>query len=119
MESLPKHRAEKFKCPHCGVLSQQQWLNDELISSVANSIASSFYYDYRSRIPSYKQDAITEFINDLAPVNVKELRNFIPSKLSIGNCLTCKEVTLWLNGAIVYPKKSSILPSQSKNRQRD
>ena len=113
---MPKHMAEKFKCPHCGILSQQLWLNDELLSSGANSIVSRFYYDYRLRIASLKQDAVAEFMNNLAPVNVKELRNLIPSKLSIGNCLACKEVTLWVNGAIVYPKKSSMsLPNTDLN----
>jgi len=110
MELRPKCGVEKFQCPHCNVVSQQSWFSVETASESANRILNHVFYDYRSRIQDYQQDAIEQFIKHLEQANQRRLLHFIPKNFSVATCSTCNEITLWVDREIVYPRKTSVAP---------
>lgn len=112
-DNEPEYRSENFKCPHCKVTSQQMWFDQQLSSSIVNQIISHSYYEYRSGIVDYKQDAISAFINTNKAVVANGLKQYIPTALAVSTCATCNDITLWVNKEVVYPNKNSIAPPNS------
>ncbi len=110
MDLSPKYKADKFQCPHCQVTSQQTWFNVDSASSAANKIINHVFYDYRTTIQDFKQKAIAEFIERAVDANVRHMSEFVPLGFSVATCLTCNEISLWINQEIVYPKKTAIAP---------
>lgn len=110
MDLTPKYKSEKFLCPHCNVASQQQWFDVNSAVKAANSIVNHVFYDYRTHIKDYQQNAIAAFINEVENANTRHMSEFVPSGFSVATCSTCGEVSLWINREIVYPKKSPVAP---------
>ena len=110
MELSPRFRAATFQCPHCNVASQQSWFSTETASRSANRILSHVFYDYRSKIRDYQQNAIEEFLKHVEKANAIRMSQFVPENFSVATCATCNEITLWVNGEIVYPKTTSVAP---------
>lgn len=110
LEKRPKFGSQKFQCPHCQVISQQQWFDESNASGTIKKIINHIFYDYRTQIRDYQQDAIVDFISTIDKAFARDIRNFIPSRFSIATCTSCKDISLWVDREIVYPKKTSINP---------
>lgn len=110
MELSPKFGADTFRCPHCNVVSQQSWFSVETASHSANLILESVFYDYRSQIRDYQQDAIADFIKRVEQVNERRMSQFLPKNFSVATCSTCNKITLWVAREIVYPRTTSVAP---------
>ncbi len=63
MDLSPKHKSDKFQCPHCGIASQQTWFDKDSAATAADKIISNVYFEYRTNIQDYKQEAIAAFIH--------------------------------------------------------
>lgn len=110
MDFEPTYQSDKFKCPHCQVVSQQRWFNKNTASSAVNEIFNIVYYDYRTRIKDYEQRAIASFMKHVVDANSENMKDFIPSNFSIATCLICHDISLWVDREIVYPRKTTIAP---------
>lgn len=108
MDLSPKAGAEKFQCPHCGVVSQQTWFTTGTASSVANRILLDAFYSYRSELSDYQQDAIEGFMKRLIHANDDCMSRFFPDALAVATCSLCNETTLWVDGKIVYPREMPV-----------
>lgn len=43
MKHVPSLNADNFQCPHCKVVSQQTWFNQENVSEVIKSIETDCF----------------------------------------------------------------------------
>lgn len=109
-EQLPKFKNTQFKCPHCQVIAQQQWFDEQSASKTVIQIIKHLYYDYRMRTQDYQQKAIESFVKTITEEFSKGYRKFIPSKFAISTCEACGDLSLWVDQKIVYPKKITIAP---------
>ena len=48
---------------------------------------------------------MTSFLEELAPALEEDMQNYIPDKFSVTTCVSCKNISLWVDGELVYPKK--------------
>ncbi|MCB4758076.1 MAG: DUF4145 domain-containing protein [Sulfurovum sp.] len=110
MDINPKHKSDHFQCPHCQVSSQQTWFDIDSASDAANNILKHVFYDYRVKIQDYEQQAIQSFIQLVDTANKKHMHKFVPPELSTATCLSCNNISIWVNQKIVYPKKTNIAP---------
>lgn len=117
MELSPTFKSAKFQCPHCQVASQQVWFDSNSSSEATNKILNHVYYDYRSCIQSYEQEAIANFIKHVEAANRKHISEFVPKGFSIATCSSCGDISLWVNQKIVYPKKTGVTPPNKDMEQ--
>ncbi|MCG8488921.1 MAG: DUF4145 domain-containing protein [Chromatiales bacterium] len=117
MDLNPSFKSEKFICPHCNVASQQSWFDAVSASNAANQILDHLFYDYRMHIENYKQEAITGFIHEVKDANKRHLIEFVPKMFAIATCSNCSDITLWVDGELVYPQKNSITAPNSDMEQ--
>lgn len=110
MDHTPKLGKSNFQCPHCKVVSQQDWFDKRNATTVVQNIVNNTFLNYRSSIRDYHQEAIVKFLNRFYQENEKQLPNFIPSKFSISTCLTCSDISIWVEAKLVYPKQIAIEP---------
>lgn len=110
MDHTPRLGKSNFQCPHCKVVSQQNWFDKQNATTAVEEILNNTFLDYRSGIKDYYQDAIVNFLNRFYKENEKKLPNFIPSKFSLSTCLTCSDISIWVEGKLVYPKQIVIEP---------
>jgi len=113
----PSYKSEKFQCPHCQVVSQQTWFDTAVASESANKILKHTYFDYRSGIKDYQQNAIVDFMRHAENAYNKHMREFVPDGFSVATCSSCGELSLWVNKEIVFPKKISVAPPNSDMNQ--
>jgi hypothetical protein len=113
MKHVPSLNADNFQCPHCKVVSQQTWFNQENVSEVIKSIETDCFLNYRSQIRDLYQEAISKFLNVSFSNNRTQLPNFIPDNFSVATCSTCFNITLWISSNLVYPKQVAIDPPNS------
>ncbi|MFW1809996.1 DUF4145 domain-containing protein [Acinetobacter ursingii] len=111
MDHIPKLGKSNFKCPHCKVVSQQEWFDKCSATTVVEEIVNNTFLNYRSSIRDYHQEAITKFLQRFYQENKKQLPNFIPSQFSLSTCLNCLNITLWIENKLVYPKQVFIEPA--------
>jgi len=107
---MPKIKSNKFKCPNCQVVAQQRWFDKRLTTSAANRILDHVFYEYRSNVQDYTQDAIKKFIDHVEIANEREFHQFIPSKFSISTCHSCDDIAVWINENMVYPRNTLVDP---------
>jgi hypothetical protein len=88
LSTLPKYRGDKFQCPHCNVTAQQTWFDEDSASDAANKIIDHMFFDYRTRIQNYQQEAIAEFLDRLRAANQKHMSEFVPRDFSVATCLS-------------------------------
>lgn len=110
MSTIPKYRGDKFQCPHCHVTAQQTWFDEDSAAEAANKIINHIFFEYRTRIQTYQQEAISEFIDQLRDANQKHMSQFVPQGFSVATCLSCNEISLWVNQEMVYPKATLVSP---------
>lgn len=104
-EDNPKFKSHKFQCPHCQAISQQDWFDENLVSSTVNRIINNIFYKHRVNIQDYQQKAIANFLEFTYEELTKSLSNYIPSRFAISTCISCSNLSLWIDREIVYPKK--------------
>jgi hypothetical protein len=92
------------------VSSQQTWFDVDSASEATNKILNHVFYDYRTQIKDYKQDAIQSFIQLAEDANKRHMHEFVPENFSVATCSSCNNISLWVNQEIVYPKKTNIAP---------
>jgi hypothetical protein len=107
---IPEFKSKKFKCPNCKVVSQQRWFDSQLSSKAANSIIDNVFYEYRSSVRDYTQDAIKSFIEHVEIANDRQIRQFIPSKFAISTCQSCNDISVWVDAEMIYPRKTPVDP---------
>lgn len=113
MELLPTYESSKFKCPHCGVVSQQAWFRRGKAGEVANSLIDNAFLDYRARVRDYEQKAIANFVK-FAHESVNErMWAFVPKDVAIATCGLCGKATLWVDGKLVFPENIQAPPPNS------
>ena len=117
-EQEPKYRADNFVCPHCDVSSQQRWFEAGVASGIINNIIHGLYLDYRSHVSEYSQEEIAKFLQHVQGDIRKNIYSYIPKRFSIASCTNCNDVTLWLDGKLVFPRKTSI-PSPNEDMDED
>lgn len=110
MSEQPEYKHEKFKCPHCGVVSQQHWFDLRKVGGVVNEVIKNIYLDYRAGIQSYEQEAVSSFINMVNSEFSKKSQKYVPVKFAVATCVTCDDISLWVEKEIVYPKNTSLPP---------
>lgn len=110
MDHTPKIGKNNFQCPHCKVVSQQDWFDNSYGITVVHNIVKNTFLDYRSSIKDYHQEAIAKFLYRLNSEIEKQLPNFVPYNFSLGICSTCSNITLWVGEKLVYPKQVNIEP---------
>ena len=117
MDLSPKFRSEKYQCPHYQVASQQTWFDVDNASDSTNRILSHVFYDYRTQIKDYQQNAIAVFIQEVEAANDRHMSEFIPKGFSVATCSTCGEISLWVNKEIVYPSQTPVAPPNEDMEQ--
>ncbi|HEY3700178.1 MAG TPA: DUF4145 domain-containing protein [Spongiibacteraceae bacterium] len=108
MDLSPKFRGENFQCPHCQVASQQQWFDVNNAYDAANCILSDVFYSFRKDIRDYQQSAIEAFLAEATKANKRHMSGFIPDHFSVATCLSCEDISIWVEKEIVYPKKTPV-----------
>ena len=117
-ESNPKLMSNKFQCPHCKVVAQQKWFNENEASLIAHNIISHMFYDYRKGSQTYQQEAVEKFIKEIEKGFSVSYRKFIPSKFSISTCNSCNNISVWIDQEIVYPRKISVnMPNEDLSEE--
>jgi hypothetical protein len=117
LDLSPKFKSEKFQCPHCKVASQQAWFDVRSSSNAANQILNDVFYDYRTQIKDYQQDAIAKFIREVEAANKKHMPEFVPNDFSVATCSSCGDISLWVKQEIVYPKQTAVAPPNEDMEQ--
>lgn len=117
MDLSPKFKSEKFQCPHCQVASQQTWFDVDNSSDAANKILNHVFYDYRTNIKDYQQNAISTFIEQVEAANKRHMSEFVPKGFSVATCSSCGEISLWVSKEIVYPKQTAVAPPNQDMEQ--
>jgi len=105
-----KYRGDTFQCPHCGVVSQQQWFSNYELSRIIFKIYEHIYLDYRTHIQDYQQKAIQGFLGTAKEEFPNAINSLVPKSLSIATCQSCGKYSLWVEQEMVYPRKVSIEP---------
>lgn len=103
-------RSKKFRCPTCSVVSQQSWFDCAMAGKSVNQIISHVFYEYRTSIPDYYQEAIENFIQRVYSANQQHMSEFVPDHFSVATCLSCSAITLWIDEDLVYPKAVPVDP---------
>ena len=110
MKNSPSYKSDKFQCPHCQVTSQQRWFDLNSASDTVNAIIQHIFFDYRTGIKDYQQNAISSFLDAIKRDLSRNIQSFVPNKFSVATCASCKDVSLWISQEMVYPKKTSLPP---------
>jgi hypothetical protein len=109
----PKFRSEKFRCPTCTVVSQQSWFDVDVAAETANKIISHIFYEYRTTIPDYYQEAVAKFLEQVQVGNKRHMAEFVPNGFAVATCSSCSEITLWVHEELVYPKYTPVAAPNS------
>lgn len=108
MNKSPNYKGDKFRCPHCQVISQQKWFDSKTSGETISSIIQHIYFDYRTGISDYQQTAIASFLKSLESGFYRRLQAFFPSKISIATCASCGDLSLWVEQKMVHPRHISL-----------
>lgn len=106
----PMYKHDKFTCPNCGVVAKQNWIDYDLLRSLASDLYNEGFYDYRKQIQDFSQQAIEEFL-EFMQINYKNAyETFIPQELSISKCQSCGIIALWFLEKMVFPRMKLVAP---------
>jgi hypothetical protein len=79
-----------------------------MLSEHVIKIYEHIFLDYRGRVEDYKQNAIKTFLRYSKDIFPTQLNSALPSSLSIAQCHSCNNFTLWVDKKIVYPRSIPI-----------
>jgi len=99
---------KNFKCPHCNILSQQNWTNSSQFSDITKKVYRHHFLESRIRIQDYEQGVIEKFLTLMDKQLPNSINNYFPKEVSIANCQACNNFSIWVNETIVYPKQIPI-----------
>ena len=99
---------KNFQCPHCNILSQQNWTNSSQFSDITKKVYRHHFLEHRILIQDYDQDVIEKFLTLMDKQLPKSINNYFPKEISIANCQACNNFSIWINETIVYPKQLSL-----------
>ncbi|WP_245135874.1 DUF4145 domain-containing protein [Acinetobacter nosocomialis] len=117
MNFTPQYKSEKFQCPHCKTLSQQQWFDSDLVSNTFNETIKNTFFEYRTRIPSAYQEIIKKFIDNLSQINKTSITQYVPEKFAVATCSSCLNFTVWVDYNLIYPAEIYIDPPNTDMEQ--
>lgn len=106
----PTFNQEKFCCPHCNVLAQQNWFGKDNAAWAVNAILNHFWLEYRTSVPHYSQESFEKFKQRIERANKSEMGKFVPDKFSVASCSSCGNQTLWIDRELVYPRQMNVAP---------
>lgn len=110
VDRIPEYKSGSFRCPHCGAVAEQLWLERaSLLATILESLRQ-IYLDYRVDIIDYKQEAIEQFLGHAEGKLVHALARLFPGDLGVAVCRACSEYSLWVRKQMVYPRKASVEP---------
>lgn len=110
MEKSPSFGSSKYQCPHCKVTAQQDWFNATNAGSIIRETISHIYYDYRTGIKDYQQNAVSSFIETVNRYFERNIHSSIPKNFSVSTCISCKDISLWIDQKLVYPRNTNLPP---------
>ncbi len=116
MTDSPTFGARKFSCPHCSVLSQQDWFDATRGADVVGRLIQHIYLNYRLSVRDHQQQAIQGFLEELDNGFLRSFAGFVPEKIAVSTCQQCGEPALWFNKQLVFPKT---LAAQPPNQDLD
>lgn len=118
MNNELKYRGDKFQCPNCGVVAQQQWFGNYELIRIVFSIYEQIYLNYRTNIRDYEQNAIQTFLETAKGEFPNDINSFVPKSLSIATCQSCGKYSLWVEQEMVYPRTVSVeSPNKDLNEE--
>lgn len=88
----PKLNENSFICPYCKIETGHQFVSDRLVRHYQNS-----YYEFYA-VTNISQPCIKEELT-----------------LSISTCAKCKQIEIWINDDMVYPKIEEFGPEATKD----
>lgn len=107
---IPEYGSKKFQCPHCETVATQEWFTANNASSIATSILSDLYFNYRAGVDKYAQERVRTFVREVNSSFSNSFYKFVPNGFAVATCSSCDEFTLWVNKDIVFPKKTTLSP---------
>jgi hypothetical protein len=110
MDFNPTFGSDKFRCPHCTVVSQQTWFDSRRAAKSTNALLDHVFYDYRTNVSDYQQVTIVEFMQKAHEVNDRHMSEFVPEGFSVATCRACGNSTLWIDASLVYPRETPVDP---------
>ncbi|WP_416398911.1 DUF4145 domain-containing protein [Allohahella sp. A8] len=110
MSLEPQFRHQKFTCPHCLVVSQHAWFDRESAAASANTILDNFWLQDRLTVPYHSQEDFEKFKQRIERANHIDMPKYIPDNFAVASCSACYEVTLWISGGLVYPRRRLVAP---------
>ena len=110
MSLQPTCNSDKFECPHCRAVAQQEWFSLNLAANKVNRVINHLYFQHRPKIKDYHQEPVESFIEKISRELEKVLDTFIPDQFSVATCSLCNEFTLWVEEDLIYPRKTSLPP---------
>ena len=110
MSLQPTCNSDKFECPHCRAVAQQEWFSLNLAANQVNRVINHLYFQHRPKIKDYHQEPVESFIEKISRELEKVLDTFIPDQFSVATCSLCNEFTLWVEEDLIYPRKTSLPP---------
>jgi hypothetical protein len=118
LENVPSFKSDKFECPHCNVIAQQYWFDATSASKRVNHVIQHTFLNYRAKIKDYQQETIKYFLEENKANIEADVKSVIPQAFSLATCASCEEITLWIDRALIYPKKTS-LPQPNSDMDQD
>ena len=112
-DNIPQFRSNKFRCPDCQTVSQQDWFDKTTANNQVNQIVSHLFLNYRTNIQDYQQSAISAFLKVISSEFNENFQDCVPPKFAIAICLACNDISLWVDREIVHPRKTSVDPPNS------
>lgn len=110
MNALPKYKEERFQCPYCGIVAKQDWNDCDTLGSYTQEFQRHFFLEYRAEIKDYFQEAISVFLGKYARKYPYVLRNLMPRNFAFSSCHSCKQVAIWIEQRMVFPKPKIVEP---------
>lgn len=88
----PKLNENSFTCPYCKIETGHQFVSDKLVRHYQNA-----YYEFYA-------------VTHISRAEIKK-----ELKLSISTCAKCKQIEIWINDDMVYPKIEEFGPEATED----
>ena len=104
----PKYGANSFQCPHCETVSQQSWFAGQNASDRIYKAMQMIYHEYRTRVQSYDQDIIREFLQSMESELGRSINAIVPKEVAISVCSSCEKPAVWIQKVDIYPNSTPV-----------
>ena len=110
MSQNPEFKGERFQCPHCGVVSQQRWMDNLSVAKDTIGGIQHLYLNYRGEVADYQQAAIDTFLRKAGGQIQAYVKSLVPDDISASTCVACSAVAIWVGNSVVFPAQSQLDP---------